>query len=297
MKSWTALLLFVPVCAGCTMNSLTRQSVAQSDSAVDVRYQEIMDDLAKVADDPWSLPDYASIFSGTIFVQDQGQIASTTIWPMSAAELIGGQITNPSINRQISQNWTLDPIMVPEKLEAIRAACQWVLYGPGFLSPESMSLLERPQDAPRGPDRHFGVKESLQNLEKEAPGWLHWGPVTNVPHCACYKAHCCHTWVWVMPDGMNGLSRFMLLVQNIARIQINSPTLFNPPLYYTPVTFLTAEGEPTRPGIRVTAQVVVDQSGRLQTDLPYLPIRIETTGVDSAIRSAISAAGISSVPH
>jgi hypothetical protein len=276
------------------MTSLTRHSVAQTDSAVDIRYQEIMDDLAAVADDPSTLPNYASIFSGTIFVQDQAQIVSTTTWPFTVP-LISGQMTNPSLNRQISQNWTLDPIMVPEKLEAIRAACQWVTKGQGFLDAHATDLLVRPQDAPRGRWRHFGVAEKLALLP---PNWLCIGSPKQVPkRGVCYCGQCRETCVWVMPEGMEGLTQFMLIIQNIARVQINSPTLFNPPFYYTPITVTTSEGDSPIPGIKATVQLVVDQTGHLRTDLPYLPIRVETTGVDSGIRSAISAAGISSVPH
>jgi hypothetical protein len=293
MKAWAIAAMLFPLCVGCTMNSLTRHTVAQTDSAVDIRYQEIMDDLAAVADDPSTLPNYASIFSGTIFVQDQAQIVSTTTWPFSIP-LISGQATNPSVNRQISQNWTLDPIMVPEKLEAIRAACQWVTKGQEFLDAHAMSLLVRPQDVPRDRRRHFGVVEKLAQLP---PNWLCIGSPKQVPKRVCYRGQCRDTCVWVMPDGMQGLTQFMLVIQNIARVQINSATLFNPPLYYTPIVFTTSERDSPVGGIKVTAQVVVDQTGDLQTDLPYLPIRVETTGVDSGIRSAISAAGISSVPH
>jgi hypothetical protein len=286
-----AMAAAVCLSSGCTMMSLERHTVAQVDTTTELRYKEVMNNLAMIVNDPSSLPNYTSIFSGTIFVQDTGQLLSTTTWPF--APLVGSQATNPSVNRQISQNWTLDPVLVPEKLEAMRAACQWAIGGPAYVSQDSMSLLVRPQDAPVGPDRHFGVAANLAELPA---GWLHIGSPKDVPKCPRYKAHCGTTWVWVMPDGMKGLADFTLIIQNIARIQINSSTLFNPPPVYTPITFLAKDRDPSD-RIQVTAQVVVDQSGHLQTDLPYLPIRVETTGVDSAIRSAISAAGISSVPH
>jgi hypothetical protein len=273
------------------MLSLERHSVAQVDTTTDLRYREVLTNLAAIADDPATLPNYTSIFSGTIFVQDMGQIASTTTWPW--APLVGSQGTNPSVNRQISQNWTLDPIMVPEKLEAIRAACQWAIGGKDYVSAESRSLLDRPQDCAPGSERHFGVTDKLAELP---PVWLGVGTSNEVPKCARYKARCGQTWVWVTPEGMKGLADFTLIIQNIARIQINSSTLFNPLPVYTPITFLTKDLD-SSDRMKMTAQVVVDQSGHLQTDLPYLPIRVETTGVDSGIRSAISAAGVSSVPH
>ena len=100
---------------GCTMMSLERHTVAQADSAVDLRYREVLDNLALIAREPSALPSYASIFSGTIFVQDQGQLASTNIFPFVGAVSPGSIAGNASLNRQISQNWTLDPILAAGK--------------------------------------------------------------------------------------------------------------------------------------------------------------------------------------
>ncbi len=137
-------------CAGCTMMSLERHTVAQTDSAVALRYHEVLDNLALIAKDPSALPSYASIFSGTIFVQDQGQLGSTNIWPFTGAVASGSIAGASSLNRQISQNWALDPISAPEKLEAMRAACQWAIGGPDQVTPESRKLLIRPDEAPLG---------------------------------------------------------------------------------------------------------------------------------------------------
>ncbi|MGH7169972.1 MAG: hypothetical protein ACRELG_06830 [Gemmataceae bacterium] len=290
MKPWIMVMpALTLVSSGCTMMSLERHTIAQNSSAVDVRYREIVDNLAIIANDRSRLPNYSSIFVGTIFVQDQGQLISTTTWPFS----VGMQATNPSGNRQISQNWALDPIMAPEKLEAIRAACQWVIGGPDYVSKDSMSLLISPEEAPPGSARHFGVAKDLAKLPE---GWLRIGCSRDVPKCARYKAHFNQTWVWVMPDAMKGLDELSLIIQSIARVYINSPTLFNLPAYFAPLTFLTSDTDPDdRFRFAVTANV--DQSGHLQTTLPYIPLRIETTGVDANLRSLISAAGISSVPH
>ncbi len=290
MKAWViALAAASCTCTGCTMMSLERHTVGQIDSAIDLRYREMLDNLAIIADDPSTLPNYSSIFSGTPSVQDSGQVISTTTWPSS----VRSQGLNPSFNRQVSENWTLDPIMVPEKLEAIRACCQWAIGGRAHVYESSLSLLIRPEDAPVGSERHFGVLEQLDALP---PGWLGIGRRASVPKCARYKAHCGDTWVWVTPESMKGLTDFTLIIQNIARVQINSPTLFHFPPYYTPISFLTSDPE-SGGGIKVGVQVVVDQTGKLQTNFPYVPLRFENSGADSALRSAISAAGITSVPH
>lgn len=294
MKKYWGLVMAICGCNGCTMLSLERHTVSQMDSSIDLRYVEVLDNLAMIAREPSTLPSYASIFSGTIFVQDQGQLVSTNIFPFKSIAQMASVSVNPSLNRQVAENWALDPVTSPEKLEAIRAACQWVIGGPTYVNPSSMSLLIRPDQAPVGPDRHFGVAERLSQLP---PGWLCRGCLKDVPLGARYKAHSGDAWVWVMPDGMKGLTDFTLIIQDIARVSINSQTLFNFPPGYTPLLFETAESaaEPNAP-IRARVQAYVDFSGRLVTETPFAPLRLDNLGSDTAnLRSAIGAAGISSV--
>lgn len=284
MKCWT-LALVACLCTSCTMMSLKRHAVAQGNSATDLRYHEVMDNLAMIADDPTTLPSYASIFSGTAWVQDQGQQITTITWP----RVFGAQAVNPMLNRQISQNWVLDTITSPEKVEAMRAACRWAIEGPEHIDKEGMSLLIRPELAEPGTERHFGGADKLAQL---SPGWLGVGGARDVPLCACYKAHSGKTWVWVTADGMKGLTDFTLIIQDIARISINSPTLFNLPPIYTPIVLASAESVGPDNRMAMTAQVVIDQSGHLVPDIPYTKTRIDTLGIESQLRSAISAAGV-----
>jgi hypothetical protein len=128
------------------MVSLNRHTLGQAESATDLRYRENLANLALIANNPSALPAYTSIYSGTASVQDQGQFGSTTTWPRG----FNSEALNPQLNRQILQNWALDPIIHPEKLEAMRAACRWVIGGPEQLDEEAMSLLIRPEDAPPG---------------------------------------------------------------------------------------------------------------------------------------------------
>lgn len=298
MRWWMMGILAIG-CAGCTMMSLERNTVAQGESAVDLRYQEVLKNLALIAHDPSAVPSYASIFSGTLFVQDQGQLVSTNIFPFIGGLQSGSIAGNPSFNREISQNWLLDPIVAPEKLEAIRAACQWAIGGPDYVYPGSRSLLIRPDQAPPGQERHFSVADRLAKLP---PGWLCVGRLEDVPPCARYKAHCGHTWVWVAPHGMKGFVEFTLIIQDIARVGINSATLFNFPPVYSSIVIRTKETTDNLndPDARTQfhVQVVVDQSGHLVTAAPYWKLRVENLGNDSGnLRSIIGAAGIATVPH
>ncbi len=277
-------------CTGCTMMSLERHTVSQTDAAMDIRYREVMDNLALIANNPSALPSYASIYSGSASVQDTGQLISTNTFPYYT---VGSEALNPSFQRQITANWVLDPLLDPERMEAIRAACQWAIGGPGRVYPDSMSLLIRAADAPPGPERHFGVAEQLAMLPK---GWLCIGTHKDVPACAVYKAHCGQTWVWVNPNGMQGLADFTLILQQIARIPINSTALFHLPPVFTPIVFKTADSKSTDRN-QTTVQVVVDQSGRLVTDFPYFKVRVDDTRTDSNLVSILSSGGVATVPH
>jgi hypothetical protein len=54
--------------------------------------------------------------------------------------------------------------------------------------------------------------------------------LTEVPVCAKYRAHEGSTWVWVMPEGMEGLSEFTLVMNDIATLDINAGATTSPPL-------------------------------------------------------------------
>jgi hypothetical protein len=293
VKYGVLLLACAMPCTGCIAEALERQTLVQQETPTDIRYQQALDNLAIVAHDPAALPAYSSIFAGTAEITDTAQLASTTSFGPPGA---GGEIASPQYSRAVLGNWTLDPINAPEKLEAIRCACRWVIYGPEFACHDCVGLLVSPEEAPY-PGRHFGVAERLAALPA---GWLRCGRRRDVPAKTCYKAHCGDTWVWVTPNGTGPLADFNLILQDIARVDINSPTLqFIRP---TPSDFQF----PTMPWDRspcdagpyrgkvpnVVAEVSVDQCGHLMPDTPYYKWRLENVGSDASLRSQISAAGL-----
>jgi len=303
MRFW--ILALAAACSGCTTLSLERHALTQTNSSVDLRYLETLNNLAQTAADPSALPTFASIYTGTVQVTDTEQVASTTVWQnlayMGNKEPTGlfSEAVTPQFNRTVLENWALDPISVPEKLEAMRLACQWVVCGPEAVRDEA-GLLLSPDNAPPNeplPGRHFGVAKKLEKLPR---GWLHVGRLKDVPACASYKAHSGDVWVWVLPDGIKGLADFSLLLLDVARINSNSPTLFNLPANPFPLTFETSDSPvESHPGpdkaprsITLTATVSVDQNGRLAPDSPYYRLRQDNVGSDSRFRSEISAAGV-----
>ena len=286
------LLTSMLACAGCMTQALERHTLAQEASPTEIRYREVLDNLAMVAHDPAALPAYSSIFAGTAQITDTAQLVSTTTGGAAGA---GAQVISPQYTRAALGNWTLDPINSPEKLEAIRCACRWVIYGSEFACHDCVGLLATPEQAPY-PGRHFGVADRLAKLP---PRWLHVGQLRDVPMKTRQKAHHGDTWVWVMPDETQALADFTLIVQDIARVDSNSPTLlfilptpsdFAFPTAPVPVPCASGPYKDTKAAI--TAAVKVDPCGNLMPDNPYYRWRTENLGSDSNLRSQINAAGL-----
>jgi hypothetical protein len=180
-----------------------------------------------VAADPGTLPSYAILIDGTPRVQDVGTLNSVTAWTRAVGFAM--QTLAVSVARSPQEQWTLDPVADYSRLEALRCACNWVVRGPGEGCDHCQSLLADPEKD-LSPGSHFGVLARLERLPK---GWLHVGRLDEVPLSACYKAHCGTTWVWVTPDGMEGLNDFILVFHDIATIDIDSGATVTPPVLVT----------------------------------------------------------------
>jgi hypothetical protein len=311
MRYCVLLAAAVLACTGCTTLALQHQANTQAVSPTDIRYQEILDNVAMVAENRFALPAYSSIFAGTAQITDTVSVVSaTTLGPA-----MPGQILTPSFTRGVIENWTLDPVNAPEKLEAIRCACRWVICGDDLGSDDRFGLLDTPEGTPC-PGRHFGVKARLIQLQQCHQKWLQVGRLHDVPCNVRYKAHSGDTWVWVMPEDVVALADFSLVIQDIARVDINSPTL----QYIRPVPsdFLfpttnryvrvkdgkqvddrlpcfdkacALELVPHSPA-SVIAEVSVDPCFNLMPDIPYYRWRTENAGADANLRSLINASGL-----
>jgi hypothetical protein len=262
------------------MNSLERHTLVQTSTITDLRFTEVMEDFARIANDESALPIYASIYAGTVILTDTASLGATTDWQHAVGmNGFASQNANPALNRQSAQNWTIDPIVDPEKLEAMRCAFNWVIRGRERVTSDCLALLARPDQVPQAPGRHFGVLDRLHGLP---PGWLCTGRIGDVPVHAAYKSHHGNTWVWVMPEGIQGLADFSLIVQDIARVNINATTLFNP----NPI--------PSQLSLNVTGGqviVAVNGDGKLAPDAQYFRVRVDSQGSDAFFRSTVTAVG------
>ena len=215
-------LLVAAVCGGCTTISLERYTLNQVQSSKEFQIKQVLNALATVAANPDALPSFAVLEDGISRVQDTETLNAITVWTRAVGSF-ASQNLGVTLSRMPQGQWTVDPVVDDEQLAALRCACQWVLYGPEAACKDRPGLLTDPQqDFSPGP--HFGVADRLAHLP---PGWLHVGRITEVPAFACSKAHCGNTWVWVMPDGTEGLADFILVLLDIATLDPASGA--NPP--------------------------------------------------------------------
>ncbi len=246
----TLRILFVSLSflgAGCTAVSLERYTVNQSQSAADYRYQATLHALAMVAADPGTLPSYSFLTNGVAAVSCSGIASPVTAWRDFPPLLFASQALGLSVTHSPQVQWTVDPVADDTQLEAMRCACRWVLGGPLNLDENCLHILDDPEsDSCPGP--HFGVAERLVRLPEN---WLRVGRSCDVPRDACYQDHCGNTYVWVTPEGLEGLAGFTLVLQDIATLNVapsdNSlPSNRTPPVLATLWVVQNAVG-PTPP--------------------------------------------------
>jgi hypothetical protein len=293
-----SLLVLVPLiaCMGCMTDRLSKREVNQSKTDMQIRYHEVLYNLARIADDPSALPVYAPIYSATPAIQDSAQISNSTVLQLllpagkklNPLDGFSQDQISPQVQRQLLENWSLDPIIVPEKLEAIRCCCQWVLYGPECACRDHPGLLDKPDDfPPENRGRHFGVAERLAKLPSH---WIHFERRLKAPRDAVYKAHCDGMCAWVTADGVQALADFNLIIQDIARVDINSLTLFSIGRKTSSFYFVTQDAQ--NPAGRVDATTYVDEYLNLTPDNPYFRWRVEAPSSAASLRTQISTAGL-----
>jgi hypothetical protein len=205
-----ASLVLCALLAGCTAVSLERRTANQAMTGTDMRYQLVLDTMAKMATNAGNLPSLGSATDGQAFVIDSINLDAKTA--LISLKGFNGEALNGTASRSPQNNWTIDPVHIPEQIRALQAACFWVLTGN---SPKNGTSYDQTsyqflQD--------FQVADELECLVDNQPGWFCVGCKDNAPKKCCYVGHHCNTYVWVTPDGLKGLSEFTLILTDIATI-------------------------------------------------------------------------------
>jgi hypothetical protein len=288
MRATLGALIALVLLPGCTWTALRQESVELAGSGTDLRYREVIENLAMIATNRWRLPAYSSVYASSMDVTDGVQVDGSTTWIHSISTPSGfsSQTLDIPASRVVKGALTLDPTIAPEKLRAIRAACQWAVFGEGYVEPDRALLGTYGTGSP--PGNYFGVATELEQIAKVA--WLGKGcSRRDVPKNACYWAHCGACYVWVCPEGMECFSRFVLVCQRIARFDLG--TLWKP--VNGTKTVKWSASDLNNPRLQ-NVTVYVDDYGNLAIgqNLPALPpkLRNDNVGQNSDLKASINAA-------
>jgi hypothetical protein len=169
---------FVPGCIGQQLRFTARRTV---NALPDLQYQQVIDNLAKLASNPGFLPYLAVAGQGSVQVTDNGN--STLGVNLSPAAFGPGSL-NIGTSRNVTGTWSLGTITSPEKIRSMQAVYLRALRGRGAGEP--------------------------------AFSWLKVGRRGDVPRQASYVGHFEDVFVWVIPEGIGGLSDLTLAIMDVA---------------------------------------------------------------------------------
>ena len=186
-------LLMLSLSMGCMSQQLELTTRRALSTLPDLHYQQVIDNLATIASNSARLPYLAVVGQGSIQVTDNGNSVMGVSFAAPAAR--AGPLSIVA-SRNITGTWSVGTITSPDKIRDMQAVYQRTVAG-------------RAQGHP-------------------AYGWLNIGSKRGVPAGASHSARHGDVAVWVMPEGMTGLSELTLDILDIAtREDLPGPT---PPL-------------------------------------------------------------------
>src|SRR5262249_36477465 len=223
MRGWTIVLALLPALGGCvTHTSLRDNTVSTAATLTDLNYQQVVNNVAMFVANPATMPAVGVVNSGTVTVSDQKAYSTSATYSptLTFAQQGGGALPilslffNPSVQRQLTENWTVVPVTDIDALRRIRCAFQLLVLSGNQTSDcqNCRQLLE---------DFYLGESDRMDCLIPT--GWYGTGCKADVPHDACYVGHCGTTYVWVMRDGLEGLTRFGMTVLELATGKPHAP--------------------------------------------------------------------------
>ena len=178
---WMPTLLMLGLVPGCMSQQLrftTRRTVS---SLPDLHYQQVIDNLAKTAANPGFLPYLAVAGQGSVQVTDNG---SSLLALNGSSNVMAATGLSLGATRNVTGTWSLGTVTSPEKIRGMQAIYLRAIKG--------------------------------RSIGDPAFGWLKLGAQGDVPKAASYVGQFGDVCVWVMPDGIGGLSELTLAILDVA---------------------------------------------------------------------------------
>jgi hypothetical protein len=207
-------LVVLSLVGGCkTQEYLAQNTVRTTATLTDLNYHLVLTNVALLTHNPSAIPSFAIVNAGTVSVNDSKIVnASSAVAPtITSHQQLGGTpfallAGGPTFERDLTENWSMLPISDPDILDRLRSAFQLLVTAPEAMASE------------RSYKRLTAVfLDNGEPVDSLVPrNWYHVGSKRDVPKEACYVGCYAGTYVWVKPEGLQGLSRFTLTVLDLA---------------------------------------------------------------------------------
>lgn len=215
-------LLVVCLANGCATHRELRQHTVDANLTIaDIYYDQVLDNVARFTVNPDAMPSFSMVSAGTVNVEDiRGARFSPNYNPTLTRAMQGGGALpilslffGVDVQRSLTENWSTAPVNDSDNIRRMRCAFQIIVGKEESGCDHCKARLE---------GFFLGSTESYDCLLPT--GWYQIGREEDVPCDACYVGHYCDTYVWVMPDGMDGFTRFTITILDIATGEIHAPT-------------------------------------------------------------------------
>ncbi len=210
MRYRLAALALLLAAAGCESLQLRNHVVQQAATLSDISYQQVLDNLAMFRQEPAALPYFSLAPHGIVTIQQtaggSGEVDWDYIFLGTAGPLVNHldkKTLGLNATQQTVGQWSTDSVLNPDELSLMRCAYQRALGCEG---------------PPCEKDLAAFFAHNQARLDALRPGWYGAGRCRDVPHNACRVGHYGDSYVWVTPEGMDGLTAFTLAILDIATV-------------------------------------------------------------------------------
>ncbi|QDT14315.1 hypothetical protein [Alienimonas californiensis] len=225
---------------------------------VDIQYETVLNNLARMHRNPCDLPSHIDLADGVVQISDEasfGRAGGFEALPVDGG--FGISQFGPAAGRQVSEQWGADATTDPQRLVDLQDLYRAAMGLAPLPPPTAIALLRKEDErsgrnvdatpmrgtetdalaAPSegdddgssegsGSSSSSGSSSGPRRVPIEVllsdvppPGWYGVGSKKDVPECACHVGCCGGTYVWVTPDGLPSLSRFTVTVLAVVKFK------------------------------------------------------------------------------
>lgn len=221
------LSLLIVTLSGCaTHNTLRKDTGKITNTLADLQFQQVLDNVARFHDDPFTIPSFAVVSVGTVSLNDMwaGGFNPTYAPTLTAAQQGGGPVILQMLfpfnaQRTLTENWSLTPVTDADNLRRLRDAFQLLVLATATPNYERRSKILA--DFFAGDETVFAI--GVEGTRRLPTGWYGVGGKKDVPKNVCYVGKHCDTYVWVTPEGTEGLAIFTIAALDLATGESNMP--------------------------------------------------------------------------